>query len=407
MFFRRRKSNRAVPRGTARSTQNEIQTTTDDGIEAEEEYDAWRDLTTSKTLRVLFPFFCLALAVFLLSLFSRSFAEGYSRTVGGVIRRILAFLSGFFPFSVAETLFVVGGILFAGGLLRICIEAIRKVPDAYRFERRFNRGLVGVVLICFSLYALGFAPCNRRKSLEENLGLSREEVSSAQLYDCASFLQKELDACLRSSNKIRYAPDGLSVLPYSYSELSDRLNKAYDACYDAYPFLTRIHAPVKQIALSSAMTYTHISGIYIPYTGEANININYPDYVTTFSAAHEMAHQRGISHEDEANFMAFLVLYNSDDEYFRYAALMELYEYVLDALYEADENAYFSTLYQTPRKALYEIIGFSEFFTPYSGSVTSKVTDIVNDTAIKLRGDSGGSKSYNKMVELAVAYFGF
>lgn len=406
MLFRRR-SKRTVPRGTARTAQNKMQPTTDDGIEAAEEYDAWRDLTTSKPLRILFPFFCLALAVFLLSLFSRSFAEWYSRTVGGAIRRTLAAFSGIFPFSLAETFFVVGGILFVCGLLRMLIETIRKLPTAYRFEQCFNRALVGVLLICFSLYALGFAPCNRRNSLEENLGLSYEEVEPWQVYNCASFLQEELEACLQADEKIRYTPDGLSILPYSYSELSDRLNKAYDDCYDAYPFLTRIHAPVKRIALSSVMTYTHISGIYIPYTGEANININYPDYVTTFSAAHEMAHQRGISHEDEANFMAFLVLYNSDDVYFRYAALVELYEYVLDALYEADEGMYVSAMYKTPRKVLNEIIGFSEFFTPYSGSAASKVTDVVNDTAIKLRGDSDGSKSYNKMVELAVVYFGF
>ena len=56
------------------------------------------------------------------------------------------------------------------------------------------------------------------------------------------------------------------------------------------------------------MTYTHISGIYTFYTGESNININYPDFVVASSATHEMAHQRGVARENEANFVSFVVV---------------------------------------------------------------------------------------------------
>lgn len=372
-----------------------------------QEYDAWRDLTKSRPLRVLFVLVCLSLVVFLLSLVSRGFAESYSRTVGGFLRKLLAGVSGVFPFSLAETALVAGLIFVVYAAVRMIVEAVRKVPDEERFERRFNRVLTGIVAICFSFYCLGFAPCNRRRSLADNLSLEREDVTITQICECARFLQEELQACLDAEEGIRYTPDGLSILPYSYSELSDRLNEVYAACYDAYPFLTRIDAPVKRVALSSWMTYTHISGIYIPYTGEANLNTNYPDYVTAFSAAHEMAHQRGIAHEDEANFMAFLVMYNSDDNYLRYAALLELYDCVLNAVYEEDSELFLTLMYQTPRSVTREIIGFTNFFTPYSGSAASMVADAVNDTAIKLRGDANGSESYDKMIDLAVAYFGF
>lgn len=374
----------------------------DCAAKAEEYRDEMRK--TKLLTAYLIPIF-LSLVVIILSLISCDFAELYSRTVGGVIRKLLAVISGVFPFSVAETLIVSTVIFLIYGFSRQIYEAIKKVPNREDFSSLFER-IIGVfVAVSFSLYGLGFAACNHRRSLADNLGLERNAVDATQLYECVLFLQDELQACI--DNGIRYSSDGLSILPYSHEELVKRLDGAYDACYDAYPFLTEIHAPVKRIALSNLMTYTHISGIYIPYTGEANININYPDYVIAFSAAHEMAHQRGIAREDEANFMAFLVMYNSNDNYLRYAALSELYDSVSNALYEADEELLVKSLYTLPRKVLRERLGFSYFFETYSESTASKVADTVNDTSIKLRGDSNGSKSYDMMVDLAIAYFGF
>ena len=409
MFFKKRKKS-APDEKAATSTEENYAVNENDlsAVEenpAEEEYDPWKDITHCKTVRILFFPFCLAVLMIVLSLISRRFAEAYCRTVGGFLRALLAKITGIFPFSLAETLFFAGLILLLYGIIRCLSDAVRKIPYEKRFERPFNKAIVAVVLFCFTFYGLNFAPCNRRVSLADNLGIVRAPVSAKQLYNTSLFVTRELSACL-DSGAIRYRPSGLSALPYSFDELSERLNDAYDAAYASYPFLTRIHAPVKRIALSGPMTYTHISGIYIPYTGEANININYPDYVIAFSAAHEMAHQRGISHEDEANFVAFLILYNSGDDYFRYSALCELYNYLSDALYSADEELFYSSLYATPRAVLREMTGFSDFFAPYSNSAASKVADTVNNASIQLRGDREGSASYDMMVDLAVAYFG-
>lgn len=378
---------------------------TEEENDGAEEYDPWRDITHDKAVRILFFPFCLAVLMILLSLVSRSFAEAYCRTFGSLTRKILAAITGILPFSLAETLFFAGFVLLLYGTVRCIAEAIKKVPYDKRFERRFNRAIIAVVLFCFTFYGLNFAPCNRRTTLADNLGIEREKVSAKQLYNASVFVAGELSDCLEKGD-IRYGSSGLSSLPYSFDELSDRVNEAYDKVYDRYSFLTRMHAPVKRVALSGWMTYTHISGIYIPYTGEANINIHYPDYVIAFSTAHEMAHQRGISHEDEANFVAFLVLYQSDDYYLRYSALCELYNYLTDALYSADEELFYSALYKTPRGVLREMMGFSDFFEPYSNSTASKIADTVNSASIKLRGDSEGTKSYDMMVDLAVAYFG-
>jgi hypothetical protein len=118
-----------------------------------------------------------------------------------------------------------------------------------------------------------------------------------------------------------------------------------------------------------------------------------------------MAHQRGIAREDEANFVAFLVLYESDDYYLKYCALSELYDYLSDALFYADEELFYDALFSTDRRVIYEMLGFNEFFTPYQNSTASAVAGAVNDASIKLRGDSNGVKSYDMTIELAVSFF--
>lgn len=363
-----------------------------------------RTLFSSKLVFIPVIITLISLAVSLISYLSVSFAEGYCRTVGSFIRMVLAKITGIFPFSVAETLVAAFLIFLVYSLFRSFYVIFSKT-DSVEFEDRANKVLICIFLCAFSLYNFSFAPSNHRRPLEENLGLEREPLSSEQLYECMVKVTEELKVCLDNGD-IRRTPSGSSCLPYSYTELSDVLNGIYRDSYEKYPFLSRFDSKAKLVMLSPLMTYTHISGIYVPFTGEININTNYPDYVIAFSTAHEMAHQRGIAREDEANFTAFLVLYESDDNYLRYCALLELYDYLSDALYSADEELFYKAFMQADRRIVYEMLGFNDFFTPYTNSVASDIMDTVNDVSIKLRGDSDGVKSYNMMVELAASYFG-
>ena len=63
-------------------------------------------------------------------------------------------------------------------------------------------------------------------------------------------------------------------------------------------------------------------------TIESNINTNYPDFIVASSAAHEMAHQRGVARENEANFTSFVVLSSSDDTFLKYSAYLDGYDTV-------------------------------------------------------------------------------
>ena len=134
-----------------------------------------------------------------------------------------------------------------------------------------------------------------------------------------------------------------------------------------------------------------------------NINVNFPDYTIPYTAAHEMAHQRGIAREDEANFIAFLVCISSDDAYIRYSGYLNLYEYVASSLYSADPELYFEARGQLPMTVRYEMSAYSKFFDKYRDSVAGEVSGTINDLYLKGNGTEG-TRSYGLVVDLAVAY---
>lgn len=380
--------------------ENELQP---ENEEAFSHFSYLRQLIFSKTVLIPLIISAFSLVITTISRFSSGFAESYSQSVGSFIRMVLAKITGVFPFSVAETLLAFFVIFLIYSLCR-SVYAIIKKSESFEFEDKANKALICVFLIAFALYNFSFAPSNHTPPIEKYLNLETNPLSAKQLYDCISEVSDELKICLDNGD-IRHTPDGLTCMPYSYNELNDVLNGVYRNSYEKYPFLSRFDSVAKRIMLSPLMTYTHISGIYVPFTGEININTNYPDYVIVFSQAHEMAHQRGVAREDEANFVAFLVLYESDDYYLKYCALSELYDYLSDALFYADKDLFYDALISTDRRVIYEMLGFNEFFAPYQNSAVSAVAGAVNDASIKLRGDSDGVNSYDKMIELAVSYF--
>ena len=80
------------------------------------------------------------------------------------------------------------------------------------------------------------------------------------------------------------------------------------------------------------MSYTNITGIYSPFTAEANVNVSVPKSTLLFTTMHEMAHQRGFASENEANFIAYLTCIAHPDVDFQYSGYLNALNYVNRAL---------------------------------------------------------------------------
>ena len=325
------------------------------------------------------------------------FADFINRTLGNALRFILSKMTGIFPFSVAEMLIYTSPLL----VTVIILIALRysKKGDVY-----FTRSIITVISALgavYFLFAAGFAPGYRGSSLADKAGLTERKSTAEELYTTTLLVIDEVNGY---ADKTEYSLEGASYMPFTVSELSQELSVCYRTLSDEYSFVPSFSSQVKPIIISPLMTYTHISGIYSFFTGEANLNCNYPDFVNVFSAAHEMAHQRGFSREDEANFIAFLVLRKSNNDYLRYSASLNMYRYLSNALYSADYDLFEDAYSQLSANAKNELSAYSVFFDKYRDNTAADISDKINDAYLQSQGTEG-TKSYGLVVDLAVSFY--
>ncbi len=353
----------------------------------------------SKTilLAVCYGYLALGLLVALLCLISVGFADFWNRYPASFFRSVFSYATYPIPVSVAEY-FVLTLPVWLFLLFRY---AIKKASRTWRDTLKYIISLFSAVAFFLGTLTVNFSAGYRTSSLDKKLGIERSTPSTEQLADLGGYLLKEAGMY---AEKLGVTENG-SFMSYDIDELSKRLDEAYASLCEKYSFIPKMHTRVKPILLSESLTYTHIAGVYTFFTGEANINTNFPDYTLPFSAAHEMAHQHGFAREEEANFISFLCCIESDDDYIRYSGYLSLYEYVASALYSTDKATYFEMLSGMNDEVRRELIAYGDFFEKYEDNAAADITGAVNDAYLKSNGQDAGTLSYGLVVELATSYY--
>ena len=355
-----------------------------------------KNIPPAAAVMIVLAIVCAAIKI--TACFSTPFAEFFNRHISSVFRAVFAHISSVIPFSVAETLIlcmIPAAVIFF--IYSIKVSAMKNTLTKQIFR------ILAVVCFIFSTFVLNYSTGYNTRTLDERMGMEVDTPTADELYTACAMATIEL---YDLEETVPVSTNGSTRMPYPFSVMTDKLNEAYDSLYEKFDFLSPLHTGVKQIALSRPLTYTHMSGFYTFFTGEANVNMNYPDYVIVYTAAHEMAHQRGIAREDEANFIAFLACIESDDEYIRYCGYTNILEYLAAALAKADYERYSSQVYDFfPQVTKNELAAYARAFEPFSDNVAADISSAANDTYLKSQGVSEGEKSYGLVVDLASAYF--
>ena len=367
-----------------------------------EERAQWRAVLPRHERLPVWCFICygiavLALLIYLIARISPAFADFFNQNVSEVFRRTLAALSNLVPFSIGEGLLL---LLPVGFGLTVWYAAKYRC-DTWRSTWSFVGILAAVICMLLSMFVFTFATGYHGRTLDQKLELEQKEVSAEELYQTALILAEKIN---EEHANIAYGADGFSVMPYSLPDMNDKLLAAYDTFCAEHDFIDHYDTRLKPVMLSELMNYTHITGVYSYFTGEANIDIAFPDYTIPYTAAHELAHQRGIAREDEANMVAFLVCMESEDAYVRYCAYTNMFEYVANALYRADRDLYTKARSALPADVKGEMSAYASFFSKYQNSAAGSVSGAVNDTFLKFQGTEG-TASYGMVVDLTVAYY--
>ena len=162
----------------------------------------------------------------------------------------------------------------------------------------------------------------------------------------------------------------------------------------------------KPIFFSKLQSRMGFTGMYFPFTGEANVNVDAPAVLFPATVAHEMAHQRMVASELEANFVCVAACLSSDNVTYQYSGAMWGLIHLCNALYPVDRDGW------------YEIT--ARYFTPelatdwndnnsYWRNLDSQVEEVAEqayDSFLKGNGQELGMRSYGACVDLLVAYYG-
>ncbi len=345
------------------------------------------------------PFFYL---LFRLSSLWPGFTENvYSRTIYSLISQGLSTFTGLLPFSLGE-------ILLYGFILFIIVYMVLMFIRAVTAKRSWwfiliNRTLIFLsVVSCIYALFIGLWGFNySRNTLGNMLSLDTSPAKLTELYSTC-------DALLDKANELRsLVPEnenGVFSPVFTRQDMMNSVSSYYDmaAKETKNNFLGGSYGPVKPVIYSTGLSYAHISGIYFPFTGEANINIGQPMLFFPSSCLHEAAHQRGFAREDEANFLAFYVSQYSDDVSVEYSGTMLALVESMNKLYEQDKDSYFKL-----RKKYSEGIGrdlhFNYLYWQNYESPVKETSKAVNNTFLQANMQADGVKSYGRMVDLLIA----
>ena len=345
---------------------------------------------------ISFLILALSAVVYFLSIRSVKIADFMNGTVSVGVRYVLAAMTRFIPFSFFELLIILSPVI----LVLLVVLIVRRGVDAAARVRSVV-SILAVISIIFTSYIFTLGIGYHTSTVSDRTGIRDvKDITAEELSYTINIVIDEINAIAPTLDFW----DGETRMPYSVDELSERLVTAYDAFLAEYPILTNYDSRVKPVYFSTVMSDLGISGIYSFFTGEANVNVEYPDYCLPFTAAHEMAHQRGVCRENEASFVAFLVAISSDDPYVRYSGYLNIYEYLASALYRIDPDLYFAARDRLDDTARADMRAANEVYYKHQDSILGKINEKLNDAYLKANG-TDGVVSYSYVVRLAVGYY--
>ncbi|MEA4932921.1 MAG: DUF3810 domain-containing protein [Lawsonibacter sp.] len=180
----------------------------------------------------------------------------------------------------------------------------------------------------------------------------------------------------------------------------------YDALAAEFPILVMKSVQAKPLLFSRLQSILGFTGMYFPFTGEANVNVDAPACLIPATIAHEMSHQRMVSSELEANFVGIAACVTCDDVVFQYSGYLMGLVQLCNALYSVDAQAWQDIADQTFTPEL--ATDWTDNNT-YWTALESPVEDAAGnayDSFLKGNGQDLGMRSYGACVDLLVAYFG-
>ena len=346
-----------------------------------------------------------------------------------VLSQGMSMLTGWIPFSLMELIIIVGPVAVLVLIIRQIVRVCKVKKPTYAMSEKHRdimevqsvaaqriillitmlQNLLCLAAVIYFGYVLLCGVNYHRYPVAYHLGLTVEnstEDELAGLYAELADKATELRTQLATENE-----KGVYVLPYSERELGKQAKQAYIALAKDYPVFGGRYPVPKHVFFSRIMSWTEITGVFTPWTMEANVNIDISPYSIASTMCHELAHLRGFMREDEANYIAYRACMASDSVDLQYSGTMLALIHTGNALYGQDAERYYE-LYRahiSPAVSM-DLVANNEYWDQFEKPVVGETTvgeiaDKVNDAYLKANDQEDGTKSYGRVVDLLLAEY--
>ena len=341
------------------------------------------------------------LAAYWLCRGNRAWMNALAAHVTAPLRRAIGRICYRVDFSVAEALCVLLVVLAATYVVWSVIAVIRR--RGHGALQRAYGAVLGAVCAALTIY-VGFCFLlgidSYADGFQEKSGLYAQPVALEDLQAVTAYFARQVaqtaPGVARDEDGV-FAEDRRAILKNSV--------RAYDALEEEYPFLAFDDTGVKPVYFSRFLSALDFTGIYCPFTGESNVNVDSPASMLPATAAHELAHQRGITSEQECNFLAILASTTCGDEVYAYSGWLSGYIYLGNALYRVDPEAYWAIRSALPETVQADLRYQNEYWDQFEDKAAQKVSNRVYDSFLKGYGQELGLQSYGTVVDLLVTYY--
>ena len=310
------------------------------------------------------------------------FADVYGEHIYPLLAGAIGGGTGIGPFSIVE--FGLYGLIAAGIVYGVIF---RRQP-----LRLISRTLFLLGLLFFS-YVTCCGINYYRTPFSEYAGIAREEASLEELKGLCRYLTEQVNQYESCSGK-----------RLSLNEYGAEGRAAMKKLGEEYPVLNGSYPNPKPLAVSRILSVQQLSGIYSPFTIEANYNREMVAYNIPHTVCHELSHLKGFMREDEANFIGYLACIGSDSRQFRYSGYLLGWIYATNALAGEDPESYMELYRLLEPGIVKDLDENTAFWNRFDGKV-AEAADRVNDAYLKINDQQDGVKSYGRVVDLMLAHY--
>ena len=352
-----------------------------------------------KTLHIWLICDLLALGLFYLLRTNRSLMNFLARRVTAPLRRSIAALTYRTDLSVMEVLCVLLVLLTAMYLLWSAVAVLRSQERLHRlYSALLGAGCFGLSI--WAAFCLLWGINCWTDGFQTQSGIYAEPISREDLAAVTLYFARQLS---ESAATVERDENGSFAVPRE-EILADSLH-VYDALEEQFPFLAYEDVGVKGVHFSRVMSALDFTGIFCPFTAEANVNMDAPASRLPCTAAHELAHQRGFFSEQECNFLGILASTTSAIPAYEYSGWTSAFIYAGNALYSVDPELYWAIRELLPPEVEQDFADSAAYWAQFEEAPSQQISNTVYDGVLKAWGDERGIRSYGTVVDLLVAYY--